>query len=167
MRGPRPGPARAVVHEQPQIHADLMGGQVGPVGHVMGCGRLVAWGPADGGSAQDESGVPARGLEDESRQRRLTQQDDAPPAWRRPEAFSAVACLTPEETSRVADVVRWALAPCQDHEQRPMPRPGSARPVALITRLFPLLSPTPDETGRRGPGRIRSTCASVPDGLGT
>jgi DNA-binding MarR family transcriptional regulator len=81
----------------------------------------------------------ARGLEDESWQRWLTQRDRAPSEWRHDEAFSAVAYLTPEELSRVADTIRRALAPYQDREQRPLSRPDGARPVALITRLFPLL----------------------------
>ncbi|RNG20073.1 ArsR family transcriptional regulator [Streptomyces botrytidirepellens] len=100
---------------------------------------------AGGGSAEEQFGDLARGLEDESWQRWLTQRDQAPPAWRRDEAFSAVAYLTPEEMSRVADVIRRALAPYQDREQRPLARPEDARPVALITRLFPLLPHTPDD----------------------
>lgn len=47
--------------------------------------------------------------------------------------------------SRVVDVVRRALAPYQDREQRPLARPDDARPVALITRLFPLLPHATDE----------------------
>ncbi|MEU3352871.1 ArsR family transcriptional regulator [Streptomyces sp. NPDC037389] len=81
----------------------------------------------------------ARGLEDESWQRWLGRRDQAPPEWRRDEAFSAVAYLTPEEMSRVAETIRRALAPYQDREQRPLARPADAAPVALITRLFPLL----------------------------
>ncbi|MGW6310346.1 winged helix-turn-helix domain-containing protein [Streptomyces niveus] len=99
---------------------------------------------ADGPMAQEQFGDLARGLEDESWQRWLTQRDEAPSEWRRDEAFSAVAYLTPEEMSRVADVMRRALAPYQDREQRPLARPDGARPVALITRLFPLLPHTAD-----------------------
>lgn len=84
----------------------------------------------------------ARGLEDESWQRWLTQRDEAPSEGRRDEAFSAVAYLTPEEMSRVANVTRRALAPYQDREKRLLARPDGARPVALITRLFPLLPHT-------------------------
>ncbi|ARZ69043.1 ArsR family transcriptional regulator [Streptomyces albireticuli] len=100
---------------------------------------------ADGGPAEDPFGDLARGLEDESWQRWLTQRDGAPAEWRHDEAFSAVAYLTPEEMSRVADAVRRALAPYQDREQRPLARPEGARPVALITRLFPLLPHASDE----------------------
>ncbi|MFF7648782.1 winged helix-turn-helix domain-containing protein [Streptomyces sp. NPDC007983] len=97
------------------------------------------------GAAAEEFGELARGLEDESWRRWLTQRDEAPPAWRHDEAFSAVAYLTPEEMSRVADAIRRALAPYQDREQRPLARPEGARPVALITRLFPLLPHSPDD----------------------
>ncbi|MEU8780446.1 ArsR family transcriptional regulator [Streptomyces sp. NPDC048637] len=87
----------------------------------------------------------ARGLEDESWQRWLAQRDQAPTEWRHDEAFSVVAYLTPDEMSRVADTIRRALAPYQDREQRPLARPEGARPVALITRLFPLLPHATDE----------------------
>lgn len=93
-------------------------------------GRARPWRLRQGTPAADGFGDLARGLEDESWQRWLTRRD---------EAFSAVAYLTPEEVSRVADAVRRALAPYRDREQRPLARPDGARPVALITRLFPLL----------------------------
>ncbi|MFJ6611465.1 winged helix-turn-helix transcriptional regulator [Streptomyces sp. NPDC091289] len=104
-----------------------------------------------GGSADARFGDMARGLEDESWQRWLAQRDEAPADWRHGEAFSAVAYLTPAEMRRVAGVVRQALAPYQDREQRPLARPDGALPVALITRLFPLL---PHATGAadQGPG---------------
>ncbi|MFJ9213413.1 ArsR family transcriptional regulator [Streptomyces sp. NPDC102264] len=101
--------------------------------------RLRQPGPAADASTGERFGDLARGLEDESWQRWLTQRDRAPAEWRDDEAFSAVAYLTPEEMSRVAETIRRALAPYQDREQRPLARPDSARPVALITRLFPLL----------------------------
>ncbi|MEU6676171.1 ArsR family transcriptional regulator [Streptomyces sp. NPDC046925] len=101
--------------------------------------RLRQQGRDEGGSEREQFGDLARGLEDESWQRWLAQRDRAPGDWRRDEAFSAIAYLTPEEMSRVADTVRRALAPYQDREQRPLARPDGARPVALITRLFPLL----------------------------
>ncbi|WP_406147481.1 helix-turn-helix domain-containing protein [Streptomyces sp. NBC_01012] len=102
-----------------------------------------AAGSAD--AAEEQFGDLARGLEDESWQRWLNQRDGAPAEWRRDEAFSAVAYLTPDEMSRVAEVVRQALAPYQVREQRPLARPDGARPVALITRLFPLLPHTAGE----------------------
>ncbi|GAA2657949.1 winged helix-turn-helix domain-containing protein [Streptomyces lunalinharesii] len=107
--------------------------------------RLKQDTPAAGGPTATQFGDLARGLEDESWQRWLTQRDGAPSEWRHDEAFSAVAYLTPEEMSRVADVIRRALAPYQDREQRPLARPDRARPVALITRLFPLLPHTTDD----------------------
>ncbi|MFJ6853946.1 winged helix-turn-helix domain-containing protein [Streptomyces sp. NPDC091271] len=110
--------------------------------------RLRRKDPAAGGSTEDQFGALARGLEDESWQRWLSQRDGAPPEWRRDEAFSAVAYLTPEEMSQVAKVVRRALAPYQDREQRPLARPDGARPVALITRLFPLLPHTTGDAER-------------------
>ncbi len=98
-----------------------------------------------GAAAEKEFGDLARGLEDESWQRWLTRRDQAPSEWRHDEAFSAVAYLTPEEMRRVADAVRRALAPYQDREQRPLARPDGARPVALITRMFPLLPHATDD----------------------
>ncbi|MEV8022370.1 winged helix-turn-helix domain-containing protein [Streptomyces sp. NPDC086554] len=100
----------------------------------------------DTGAPTDEFSDLARGLEDESWNRWLAQRDQAPPDWRHDEAFSAVAYLTPDEMSRVADVIRRALAPYQDREQRPLARPNGAHPVALITRLFPLLPHPTGET---------------------
>lgn len=108
--------------------------------------RLRQHDPSASAPAEEQFGDLARGLEDESWQRWLAQRDQAPDEWRRDEAFSAVAYLTPEEMSRVADAVRRALAPYQDREQRPLARPDGARPVALITRLFPLLPHATDET---------------------
>jgi len=37
------------------------------------------------------------------------------------------------------------LTPYQDREQRPLARPEGARPVVLITRLFPLLPQPADD----------------------
>jgi hypothetical protein len=46
--------------------------------------------------------------------------------------------------SAVAEAIRQTLARYQDREQQPAARPRTARPVALIARLFPLL---PDVLG--------------------
>ncbi|RMI38374.1 winged helix-turn-helix domain-containing protein [Streptomyces triticirhizae] len=110
--------------------------------------RLVApgSGAAPEGASEAEFGALARGLEDESWRRWLDQRDAAPPEWRRDEAFSAVAYLTPEEMRRVAGAIRRALDPYRDREQRPLARPGDARPVAVISRLFPLLPQGPAES---------------------
>ncbi|QLE75737.1 ArsR family transcriptional regulator [Streptomyces rectiverticillatus] len=108
--------------------------------------RLKRHSPDPGASPEEQFGDLARGLEDESWQRWLARRDHAPTEWRHDEAFSAIAYLTPEEMGRVANAVRRALAPYQDREQRPLARPDGARPVALITRLFPLLPHAADET---------------------
>ncbi|MER6188126.1 winged helix-turn-helix domain-containing protein [Streptomyces sp. NPDC001652] len=108
--------------------------------------RLKQHTPAADEPVEEQFGDLARGLEDESWQQWLTQRNDAPPQWRHDEAFSAVAYLTPEEMIQVATVIRRALTPYQDREQRPLARPDGARPVALITRLFPLLPHTSDST---------------------
>ncbi|MFC1430263.1 ArsR/SmtB family transcription factor [Streptacidiphilus sp. N1-3] len=99
-------------------------------------------GSLPGSPAEEGFGELARGLEDESHQRWLAQRDQAPPEWRRDEAFSAVVYLTPDELTAVADAVRQTLAHYLPREHEPSARPADARPVALITRLFPLL-PTP------------------------
>ncbi|MCC9305985.1 helix-turn-helix domain-containing protein [Kitasatospora sp. RB6PN24] len=81
----------------------------------------------------------ARRLEDESYQRWLAHRDRAEPQWRHDEAFSSVVYLTPEELGQVADSVRRLLAEFRHREADPAARPAGARPVAAITRLFPLL----------------------------
>ncbi|GAA2966441.1 MULTISPECIES: ArsR family transcriptional regulator [Streptomyces] len=110
--------------------------------------RLRRPDPAVEPTARAEFGDLARGLEDESWQRWLARRDEAPSEWRHDEAFSAIAYLTPEEMSRVADAVRQALAPYRDREERPLARPSGALPVALIARLFPLLPHGAKDTGR-------------------
>ncbi|MGA5134058.1 winged helix-turn-helix domain-containing protein [Streptomyces olivoreticuli] len=110
--------------------------------------RLKQHTPTTGAPAKEQFDDLARGLEDESWQQWLAQREQAPTEWRHDEAFSAVAYLTPEEMSRVADAIRRALVPYQDREQRPLARPDGARPVALITRLFPLLPHAKDETSQ-------------------
>ncbi|MFC9397507.1 winged helix-turn-helix domain-containing protein [Streptomyces sp. NPDC057027] len=110
--------------------------------------RLKQHTPAADAPMEEQFGDLARGLEDESWQRWLGRRDEVPSEWRHDEAFSAVAYLTPEEMSRVANVIRRALEPYQDREQRPLARPDGARPVALITRLFPLLPHPADDAGQ-------------------
>ena len=94
---------------------------------------------ATGPAPEEGFGALARGLEDESYQRWLIQRDQAPQEWRADEAFSAVVYLTPDERSAVAEAVRQSLANYRDRERNPSARPAEARPVALISRLFPLL----------------------------
>jgi predicted ArsR family transcriptional regulator len=85
----------------------------------------------------------ARRLEDESYQRWLAHREQAEPRWQQDEAFSSVVYLTPEELGQVADSVRRLLAGFQHREADPAARPATARPVAAITRLFPLLPDSP------------------------
>ncbi|MDT0458846.1 winged helix-turn-helix domain-containing protein [Streptomyces sp. DSM 41527] len=112
-------------------------------------GRARPWRLCRPAAASDPStedfGALARGLEDESWQHWLDRREQAPAEWRRDEAFSAVAYLTPEEMSRMAAMIQAALAPYQDRDHRPLARPEGARPVALITRLFPLLPHPADD----------------------
>jgi predicted ArsR family transcriptional regulator len=90
-------------------------------------------------AAGDGFGVLARGLEDESYRQWLAQRAQAPEEWRHDEAFSAVVHLTPEEMRAVAASVRQTLARYGDREQHPSLRPENARPVAVVTRVFPLV----------------------------
>jgi hypothetical protein len=83
----------------------------------------------------------ARGLEDESYLRWLEHRDTAPAQWRRDEAFSQVAYLTPEEMAGMADVIRALIAQYRHRDTRRSARPPGAAPVAIVSRLFPLLEP--------------------------
>ena len=75
---------------------------------------------------------------EDERARRLPDAQ-APDEWRQDEAFSAIAYLTPQEMSEAAEKIRRVLAPYLHREQQPADRPVTARPVAVIARLFPLL----------------------------
>ncbi|KPI01059.1 hypothetical protein OK074_5639 [Actinobacteria bacterium OK074] len=101
--------------------------------------RGAEGGQGAGTAAGDGFGALARGLEDESYQQWLAQRAQAPEEWRHDEAFSAVVYLTPEEMRAVAASVRETLARYGDREQHPSLRPGNARPVAVVTRVFPLV----------------------------
>ena len=96
--------------------------------------------PAPAGQPPDALDEFARGLEDESFHSWRRRREEAPEEWRRDEAFSALAYLTPEETAEVSAVLRRALDPYRARESRPELRPERAAPVALVARLFPLLS---------------------------
>jgi len=111
-------------------------------------GRLA--GPGGAGRAGEERvrqvsdaelGAVARGLEDESYRRWLEHREAAPGRWRRDEAFSQVAYLTPEEMAGLAEVIRALIAQYRHREDQPAARPAGAAPVAVVTRLFPLLEP--------------------------
>jgi hypothetical protein len=83
----------------------------------------------------------ARGLEDESYQRWLTQRDRAPARWRRDEAFSQVLYLTPRELTEMGGAIRELVVRYRQREDRAATRPPGAVPVAVVARLFPLLEP--------------------------
>ncbi|MGW7449097.1 winged helix-turn-helix domain-containing protein [Kitasatospora sp. NPDC054795] len=89
---------------------------------------------ADGGF-----GELARGLEDESHRHWLARRAEAPAEWQQDEAFSAVVHLTPAELVAVAEEFRRVLARYRSRDTDPATRPAGARPVAAVTRLFPLL----------------------------
>lgn len=110
-----------------------------------GDGRARPWrlprteAQAEPPAREDEFGELARGLEDESHRRWLARRSEAPAEWQRDEAFSAVVHLTPAEMAAVGEEVRRILARYRDREADPAVRPAGARPVAAVTRLFPLL----------------------------
>lgn len=81
----------------------------------------------------------SRGLEDESYRHWLAHRDEAPVAWRSDPSFSAVVHLTPEEAAEFATFVSRLLAGYRERERDPGVRPEGALPVAVVTRLFPLL----------------------------
>jgi helix-turn-helix protein len=87
-----------------------------------------------------------RELEDEGYRRWLAHRSAAPARWQRDAADSAVLYLTPEELDQVAGELRAVLTRYGRREHRPADRPAGAGPVAVITRLFPLL---PDDPTRR------------------
>ncbi|MEV4314501.1 helix-turn-helix domain-containing protein [Actinocrispum sp. NPDC049592] len=96
-------------------------------------GRVRPWRlavPADG----PDLGLLARELEDEGYQRWLQQKHTAPEEWMTDEAFSSVLFLEPEELGEVAAQIRALVARYATREPTP-----TARPVAAVTRLFPLL----------------------------
>ncbi|MFI6443988.1 winged helix-turn-helix domain-containing protein [Kitasatospora sp. NPDC050543] len=88
----------------------------------------------------------ARDLEDTGYRRWLAHRPQAPAAWRKDDAFSAVLHLTPEEAAELAAAVRRLIAPYRERG----PRPGT-EPVAAVSRIFPLLAEAGDgERGRLG-----------------
>ncbi|QXE39339.1 helix-turn-helix domain-containing protein [Streptomyces sp. GMY02] len=110
-----------------------------------GGGRVRPWRLRWEGSGEDEQTAPerfdalARGLEDESYRHWLSHWPEAPAAWQRDEAFSAVVQLTPGEMTDLAASVHALLAPYQQRRKAP----AGAKPVAAVARLFPLLPTGP------------------------
>jgi hypothetical protein len=111
-------------------------------------GRGCAMSTCEGSAAStSHESVPrerlSRELEDASYQHWQAQRDDAPPEWQEDEAFSVVLHLTPAELAEAAAAVRAVLA---GYQRLGADRPGT-RPVAAISRMFPLL---PADEGGRG-----------------
>lgn len=92
-----------------------------------------------GPPAPEPFDVLARGLEDESHRHWLARRDDAPDAWRDNPSFSAVGHLTPGEAAEIAGFVSRLPAGYRERDRDPATRPEGALPVAVVTRLFPLL----------------------------
>lgn len=95
---------------------------------------------------EPDLGPLARELEDEGYQRWLRLKDDAPAEWSVDDAFSSVLFLDPAELAEVGAQIRAVLA---RYTTRPVS--PTARPVAAVARLFPLLpveqeAPWPSET---------------------
>ncbi|MFI5956719.1 winged helix-turn-helix domain-containing protein [Cryptosporangium sp. NPDC051539] len=85
-----------------------------------------------------------RDLEDEGYRRWLAGRDRADPRWHADDAASHVLWLTPDELAAVASELRAVAERFADRE-RPERRPADARPVALVSRIFPLIPPGGDE----------------------
>jgi hypothetical protein len=96
-------------------------------------GRVRPWRLAVPSNGPD-LGLLARELEDEGYQRWLQHKHTATEEWMSDEAFSSVLFLEPEELVEVGAQIRALLARYATREPTP-----SARPVAAVARLFPLL----------------------------
>ena len=105
-----------------------------------GRGRVRPWRLASTGpQVTDDEGfaVLARELEDEGYRRwSFAGKPGVAPQWQRDAAFSTVLHLTAAELSRQAGEIRAVLD--RYRQQADPSRPGT-RPVAAVTRLFPLL----------------------------
>ncbi|WP_163506404.1 helix-turn-helix domain-containing protein [Fodinicola acaciae] len=64
-----------------------------------------------------------------------------PVEWQRQAAATYTVHLTPAELDQLAASILDLVAPYFDREQDPSARPPDSAPVALVTRLFPLVSP--------------------------
>jgi len=106
-------------------------------------GRVRPWRIKDATPPVAGLGELALDLEDEGYRRWLDRRDQAPPRWRRDAADSAVLYLTPAELDEVAGELRAVLARYAARERNPRSRPRGSGPVAVVSRVFPLL---PEET---------------------
>ncbi|WP_329171388.1 winged helix-turn-helix domain-containing protein [Streptomyces sp. NBC_01477] len=105
----------------------------------------------DPGTGPENFACFTYGLEDESFRRWLELRDSAPAAWNgHDQAFSTVAYLAPAELDEIATALRDMLRRYQDREWLPDTRPADAAPVAVISRLFPILPTAPGEESPPG-----------------
>ncbi|MFI9326945.1 winged helix-turn-helix domain-containing protein [Kitasatospora sp. NPDC052868] len=102
-------------------------------------------GPGSGPDAELHPHL-AGDLEDTSYRQWLAHRAQAPAEWQHDEASSDVLHLTPDELADLGAAVRALLAPYR----RRGPGPDT-RPVAAVTRLFPLLE-HPSENADRSSG---------------
>jgi len=112
-----------------------------PVVPGSGSGRRRPWQLRAGDASADRGWDPLlRELEDEGYRRWLAGRDRVDARWHADEAASSVLWLTPSEMAAVASAVRAVAARFADREDAAH-RPPDARPVAFVTRVFPLLPP--------------------------
>lgn len=117
-----------------------------PVAAGSGSGRRRPWRLVPPAVSPDtELGPLLRELEDEGYRRWLAGRDQVDPRWHGDEAASHVLWLTPEEMAIVAAAIREVASRYASREADPSARPPDARPVALVSRVFPLLPPRPED----------------------
>ena len=90
-----------------------------------------------------ELGELLRELEDEGYRRWLAGRSQVERRWQADEAASHVLWLTPEEMTAVTAAIRAVAGRYSTRDADPVSRPPDARPMALISRVFPLLPPAP------------------------
>ncbi|WP_329571066.1 helix-turn-helix domain-containing protein [Kitasatospora sp. NBC_01266] len=98
--------------------------------------------------APEGSSLFHRELEDTSYRLWMERRDQAPEQWRQDDAFSAVLQLTPAELRELGETMRQAL---RGFRHRDPNRPGAA-PVAVLARLFPLLTEPENVAGDAADG---------------
>jgi hypothetical protein len=92
---------------------------------------------------QDGLDLLVKGLEDESFAYWLAHRDETDPQRRHTEAFSEVLYLIPQELRDVGAAAQALIGGFRDREADVVARPPDAAPVALVTRLFPILAAHP------------------------
>ncbi|MBW4717098.1 winged helix-turn-helix domain-containing protein [Saccharothrix obliqua] len=109
----------------------------GLVEAVDGAGREKPWRLVGGADVADA--LDAR--DDRRYARWRADRDRYPARWRRQAATAYTAHLTPDEVDALAASILDLVAPYFDRADDPASRPPDAVPVALVTRLFPLVTP--------------------------